>query len=114
MDIIDFYTKGARVVVKGSGGSGMGASFGSKDRGGADVEIGYKPTAKAKPVSGPAHDVLKYNGATYLLLRGGYEYDVILAAGDELKDERISALGGHLAFQLPSGHTVSAVEAAEV
>lgn len=110
MKIIEFYSKGAQVVVEGSG-SDMSVSFtaGASE----DVQIGYVPTSKSKAVSGPAHDVIEHNGKTYLLLRGGHVYEVELRIGDVVKSDVVSAEHGHLSLALPAGATVTAVATAE-
>lgn len=111
MKIIEFYKKGAQVVVE-SAGTDMSSTFttGAAE----DQQIGYVPSASTKPVEGAAHDTIKHGGKSYLLLRGGYVYDVRLRIGDVVKEDVVSAEHGHLALPLPAGATVeSATESGE-
>lgn len=110
MRIVEFYTKGAQVVVEGSGVD-MNNSFTSGAA--EDVQIGYVPTGKAKVVDGPAHDTIDHGGKKLLLLRGGYIYEVELRIGDVVKQDVVSAEHGHLSLPLPAGAEVASVVAAE-
>jgi hypothetical protein len=110
MKIIEFYNKGAQVVVESSVGD-MNRTFSSGAA--EDVQIGYVPTSKAKVVDGPAHDTIEHGGKTHLLLRGGYIYEVELRIGDVVKQDVVSAEHGHLALPLPNGAEVASVTAVE-
>jgi hypothetical protein len=111
MKIIEFYNKGAQVVVE-SAGTDMSHSFTAGIA--EEQQIGYVPAGKAKPVDGAAHDTIEHDGKSYLLLRGGYVYDVKLRIGDVVKEDVVSAEHGHLALPLPAGATVdSATESGE-
>lgn len=110
MKIIEFYSKGAQVVVE-SAGVDMASTFTSGPA--EDQQIGYVPTSKAKPVDGAAHDTINHGGSEHLLLRGGYIYEVELRIGDVVKQDVVSAEHGHLALPLPAGAKVVSVTAAE-
>jgi len=107
MNIVEFYKKGARVTVDEPAVDNH-STFGASTSGGV-VDIGYVPTAKAKPVEGYAWDVVVHNGEQLLVLKGGSVYDVVLAVGDKEKSDTISALGGHLAIPVPASHEVVSV-----
>lgn len=110
-EIIDFYKSGAQVVVETAGGN-MTTSF--EGGGSGDIkDIGYVPKGSAKPVSGPAHDVISHGGSDHLLLKGGHVYEVLLENGDTETVDNISALGGHISVKVPDGFRVAEVSAVE-
>jgi len=110
MKIIDFYKKGARVVIERSAGiNPLTLAAGT----GGEEDIAYVPSGGAKVVEGPAHDTIVHAGTTYLLLRGGYVYEVLLDINGSEKSDKISAEHGHLILPIPAGASVVAAENVE-
>ena len=110
MKIIEFYKKGARVVVEGRSGIDP-LTFAPAASG--DEDIAYVPSGQAKVVEGAAHDLLVHGGVTYLLLRGGHVYEVTLDIGGVTKEDVVSAEHGHLSLPLPAGAKVTSVNEVE-
>lgn len=97
-NIIDFYNSGAQVQIPARGGGNMRTNFTAGGGGGGDpVEIGYEPRGNAKLAEGASYDELEHGGKRYLLLKGGYVYDV--KVGDD--EHVISAEEGHISLSLP-------------
>jgi len=109
MEIVDFYKSGAQVVVR-TEASDMTHSFTASTDGGEDVQIGYVPAGRAKPVSGAAHDIIEHEGERYLLLKEGHVYDVTIVAGDAISSDVVSAEHGHLSLPIPAAAEVEVVE----
>lgn len=105
MDILGFYKKGARVVVRGSG-SDRSKRFSA---GKADVEIGVVPAENARMVADAAFDIVQHRGVKHLVLNAGHEYEVHLKIGDVEKRDVVSAEHGHVALALPKDAVVLSV-----
>lgn len=110
MKIIEFYNKGVQVVVEGASGD-RNKKFSSGPA--KDVQIGYVPTGKAKPVEGARFHVLEHGGSRYLLLRKGYIYDVSVIAGEVVSHDKISAEHDHIILPLGAGVELDHVGEAE-
>ncbi len=96
--VVDFYNGGAQVQIPAST-IDMTHTFGGGGDGGEEAEeIGYHPRGNSKLVEGASYDELEHDGKRYLLLKGGYVYDV--KVGD--KEHVISAEEGHISLPVPA------------
>jgi hypothetical protein len=105
MEIIEFYNKGAQIQIQHPGVD-MTHSFTASGSGEVE-QIGYEPKGNAKPVEGPAHDIIEHDGKTLLALKGGHTYSVTLVGEEDKPDapplvHTISAEEGHVLLPLPA------------
>lgn len=106
-EIIDFYNQGAQVQVAAQTVD-MTHTFsgGSESSDSEPKQIGYEPRGNSKLADGAAYDELEHDGQRYLLLKGGYVYDVTVNGEDHV----ISAEEGHLSLPLPKDAEVEVDE----